>query len=225
MKSIEKLKQQQVDARTAHLQKLATACAQGFEQFTPEDTGRLKRAWLEACGEAGAESAVLPTLRPSRRSKYIFERIRGQWIKTHIQRVRLENLFEKWYPDGRKLGDFGQRMKRDLNKIIKREGKLKEQYDKWQQASNAPIILIGESKGHSFATLRTTVYGGRGTITGSGNSSKLKLTNKEPHAFIIDANTGMTEKVAAFIKGFGGKQVAAAAYKKRLAKARDAFEK
>ena len=224
MKSIEALKRQQTVARQAQLTALANNCAKGFEAFTPEDTGRLKKAWLEACGEVGADSAVLPSLKPSRRADRIYQRIRGQWINTHIQRVKLETLFNKWYPDGRKLGEFGQRMKRDLAKVVKREGKLKEQYDLWKQADQAPVIMIGRGGGHKYATLRTKVYGGRGAIRDHGERSELLLHNQEPHASIVDSNTGMKSKVARYLKMFGGKQLESK-YRTKLAEARKMFEK
>jgi len=211
--------------RRAAAKTMVNVVQAGFSALTPEDTGRLRRAWLEATGDAGADLKPLPVLRPSRWANRIYERIVGQWVQTHRKRLTLEKKFAFLYPPGAKVGPTGRKMQQDIKRLIKRDNRLKEEVDKFLPVKDGPVIVIGGRGLNPFATVRTAVYGGSGSLNESQSGVILmQLHNKEPHASIVAANTGVTRKVAAYVKAVGGKPMSAA-YRKKLQAVRAASKK
>lgn len=218
-KSTDQMQAARPESRLVAARGMANVASAAFERMCSRDTGRLLRGWMEAAGEAGAEMRVLPALQASRAAGKIYDRIVGQWVLTHKRRLALEKHFNFLYPPGSKLGAAGQKMRSDLRWLTKRDARLKEEVDKFLPVKDGPVIVIGGRGLNPYATVRTTVYGGRGFIKDVNGQAVLYLWNREPHASIVNANTQLNRKVGLFIKAMGGRQVGAA-YMKKLGVAR-----
>lgn len=213
------------EVRRAAAFKMLNVVQAAFATLTPEDTGRLRRAWLEATGAAGAELRPLPVLRPSLKAGGIYRRIVGQWVKTRQARAALEKKFAFLYPPGAKVGRSGRQMEKDIMRLTAREARMKEEVDKFLPVRDGPVIMIGGRGLNPMATVRTTVYGGTGSMVESQSGVIImQLHNKEPHASIVAANTGMMRKVTAYTRALGGKPMSAA-YRKKLAAVHQASKK
>lgn len=207
------------EARIASARQMATQVQRAHQQLDPGDTNRFTRGWLEACGEAGAETIPLPVLRPSRSAKGMYERITGQWLQAHKQVLAMKKRYDYLYPAGSKVGPVGRMMQQHLRRAIKRENRLKEELDKYLPMKNGPVIMIGGRGRDPYATVRTVVFGGKGFVRDAGDVALLYLWNREPHASIVNANLGINRQVSAMVRSIGGKPIGAA-YAAKLGAAR-----
>lgn len=192
-------------SRRDALRAMADAAGSAYDRISPRDTNRYVRAWLEAAGEAGSSPLMLPTLRPSRRAGYIKERILGQWLEVHRAVIRKDKWLKSMYPPGTKVGPMGRREQVKLEKLRKREARLKQEVDTLASGSEGALLLIGARGKNGFATLRAKVYGGRGFVHAA--SGTMYMWNREPHAQIIEAKLRTKAIVARYLKAVGAKMV------------------
>lgn len=199
-------------AREASLRGLANLAGDGFERFSPRATNRYVRAWLMAVGQAGSTPRPLPVLIPSN-NKYIKERITRQWVDQHKQVLSKEKWLTSWYPPGTKRGPFARRQFVILEKMKKREERLKEELEKLSGSETDSIILFGGRGKNGYATVRTKIYGGSGFT--DPISGVMYLRNLEPHAFIVEKKMHTKRIVERYVK-LAGNRVVSSRYATRL---------
>jgi len=192
-------------ARESALRGLVDIAAGAFDRLSPRDTNRYVRGWLEAVGQAGSSPRMMPALKAGRNSTYLRKRIIGQWVQQHRQVLRTEKWLNTWYPPGKKRGAFARRQFALLEKMKKREERLKQEIETLNASQTDAIILIGGRGKKGFATVRTNVYGGVGFI--DVLAGVLYLRNREPHAFIVEAKMRVKQKVGRYVNMLGGRTV------------------
>lgn len=199
------MKARMASGREIVLRGLADVAGRAFARLSPRDTNRYVRAWIEAVGQAGSSPMPLPALVASKGAEYIRKRITRQWVDQHRQRLRLEKLLSAWYPPGRKIGAWGRKKQRELEKMKKREERLAQEIETLAGSEGVAVILIGGRGKNGFATVRTKYYGGRGHVDVA--SGIVYLSNMEPHAAIIESKFKVKRTVNRLVKMTGAKIV------------------
>jgi hypothetical protein len=177
----------------------------------PRDTNRYVRGWLDAMNQTGAVLARLPVIEPSQYADRYQGTLEKALRAALSSRDRLERRISVLYPSGspkrgstpafRELTKLLRRAERRLDKLIE----YKQAFD----ASGGTAIVIGgfggnEQKGTLKPKVSARVYGGQGRIIDGAEQTAVVLTNREPHANLVERKYKVMRLSQSFVAASGG---------------------
>lgn len=162
------------------------------------DTNRYVRGFLLAGKELGATVPPIPAIQPSKYAERIRDLIETQKEQLGFRLGKLTRELNAMYPDGRPkrprstaYADMFKR-ERELTNLYE---KSKRELDRLNEGGDT-TLLIGflnsgnAQRGRKLLTVRHKVYGGTGTWVQSRGAVYAVVTNKEPHAKILERKWG-----------------------------------
>lgn len=184
-------------ARVLAVKTSAASFVRAVTALAHADTGRWRRAWIDAGNTAGVTSMALPPLRESQ-----FARKFKGVLRRSIRRNRFFLNQAARRGEGEKPWMFRARAQ------IERDTRLLAQLQPGAIAMN----LFG---GGREPRIIQRVYGGTGAIYSSTDSVVIVLRSLEPHAAIVESRFG-TIRAALAASGRAGTMVAASRYRAEI---------
>lgn len=177
----------------------------------PKDTNRYANGYIDAGNKAGVtRTPLLPINASSRHSKYV-EQLTEQLNFAQANVNHWERWKQRYEAEGGKrlLQPFYRKILAKLRSWTKTRDRAAEELAKAQgdpsilffggQLTRGDLGFAG-SRGRRLGTVRTKVYGGEGRVTvGGKGGAVVELTNKEPHARIVNAHSALGHPVATTI--------------------------
>jgi len=156
------------EARRAGLRELATPVLRQVESLAPRDTQRYVRAYMQAGQELGVPVAV-PQV------------VKGHFADEFLPRLKAQLSY--WMTRQRQYENAGRTREKYYRKILRRVNQCRTQLERWDPSA---IIVFGRH-GKTVTRAISQVYGGAGRFVDVGSRTFLQLTNKEPHARIVES--------------------------------------
>lgn len=188
--------------------------AQIMVRFSPTDTRRYLRGWAIANNSAGLPRVAVPPLRPGKIAGIAEDRLEEQIrsLTNLRQKARrdetywAEVLSVRYTRPGRKLDRWGNIYRQNLDKATRRADKIEKTLDRAVQAlsllrsinatGGAAVVFFGKKqkagRDPGLATVARVdgrTYGGEGRVVVTGDRAFTVLTNKEPHASIVESRS------------------------------------
>lgn len=200
-------------ARHAALRAVGSAAADYAARNAPRDTGRFKRGWLAAAAAAGVYAGPLPAIRRSRYLARYVETIRA-WADRQENLARtLQARIRTLYPDGpprRARTTYYQTLTRQLDAARRRAQKAYADLAELERHRHAIVIgglFVPGGRGGAGPRVRTTIYGGSGTLRDLGETTVLRLHNREPHTTLVERRVALVAGMNAAARAVGATRV------------------
>jgi hypothetical protein len=215
-------------AREAFLLAVGISFVQAVVKFSPRDTHRYVRGWMQAARGAGIRTDQLPAIVQSKKRDKIIEALTRQVSLTRAAEGRLRATMELWYVQAnRPRRGYYHTLQRKIEKAAERSARAEEELKKFLQATGAVVMMRGSGaalngyqrqlSGDAInLTVRDKVYGGRGRLTSGSTTSGLMLHNLEPHSRVVEKYRGVVRRARAAL-GAAGLQQLKGEYVGRLA--------
>lgn len=186
---------------------------QWMNDFAPMDTGRYKRAWIEAGNAAGLTRRPLPRLIESR-WKVKFEKALDAQIDRYIKKLeRIYGVLDAWYySKGRPLRKAGRKLEAEANRYKRRLAAAVEQKRRFLGAE-APVLVFdlfsngrsyraanGKSRFRRLTTVRDKIYGGDGKVLIEEGEGRVRLINREPHVRLVERRYRLIARANAAVR-------------------------
>jgi hypothetical protein len=216
---MEGMKRRGYIAREAYVLALGAIFVQHVVKFSPRDTHRYVRGWMEAAQGAKLKVGAIPALKPSRHIEGL-RKLAEHQLRLTREQIQLEELKLAWYEkasaDGKIRPKIGYYHKL-VNKIYEaktRADRAKEELDKALSSYEAIGMMRGSGaalngyernlKGTALnLTFRTKVYGGVGRLIRGSTKVALALHNREPHCRVVERYRKPVGKANAALRAAG----------------------
>lgn len=203
----------------------ATVFARAIVDGARRDTQRYVRAWAQANNLAGLPAIPVPELRPSKYAA-TYLAILGDQVDAFAARVsKYENLIEARFRRvnrpmrGKYYNELNAALQRAYTRLERAREELKNAAKR--HAIDMPDYLfmgllnkegqyrpmVGKNTrgrtARQLATIRTKVYGGSGEAVVNEGVSIFVLTNREPHARLLEHKYNYVRLAMQAVRGFG----------------------
>lgn len=194
------------DGRTVALRVLVKRAVVYIIDHAARDTHRFVRAYQEAGNDLGVGPFVVDAIQPGRYEHNV-RVLQNQLDYWQFRVDQMERAGRTQYKGVKKSGPNQTylRYKKFRDRAAQSLAKLLE------AGEGSGAIVIGgrkTAKGLSrLASVRTTVYGGRGVWIETDGQTLARIHNKEPHASIVNRNTYVVTNAMRAVRRYGGKRV------------------
>lgn len=190
------------EASKRQLRDMTTTLMARVSATAKRDTNRYVRGFLMAGRDLGANVGPIPNVQPSKHAKRIRELIERQVERFGFALGKTKRELEYLYPLGRpkrpRSTAYAELFakERELEKLYQR---AKEELDKLNEGGEATLLIgflhSGQAqKGRKLLSVRHRVYGGDGKFVVSRGATYAVVTNREPHAKILEKKWGAFKK-------------------------------
>lgn len=189
------------DARTVALTELVEGFVREVIKTAPRDSNRFVRAYQMAGNDLGFGPFAVAIVTDSR-------------YKANLR--RLQNQVNKWEYIVRRYEREGRTQYKGVKKTGPDQGYVKaKRFLKRAELELSKLdetsLVIGGRRGargvSRLSTVRSKVYGGRGSWIVAGGSTIARVHNMEPHASIVQRNTRVVSNALWKVGRFGAKRV------------------
>jgi hypothetical protein len=195
---MKRLRKNGASAREAYIVAVATSFLQNVVKFSPRDTNRYVRGWLEAGRGIGLSTSELPAIVNSKNRDKIVEAMVQQVGLLRRKEAKLMGVRKLWYEDSnRPRRGYFHTLNRNIEKATARAERAEEELRRFLAATGAVVMmrttgaalngyqrmLSGDAVN---LTVRDKVYGGRGRIIRGNFVTGVGLHNLEPHCRVVE---------------------------------------
>lgn len=181
--------------------------------LTPIDTGRLAAGYAQAANAAGLGPIAVPPIQPSKRAEEAERKLEEQ-IK-YFQKVveQLDRIIAAGGGQFQGKGIDRSTATRRRATAQRRVQRAQKQLEKWLGSNDRGIVIglffaAGGTTGNQVATtVREDVKGGTGSAVVTQFFSGYRIHNLEPHATLVERNTGTVKAALNGAKAFRIKRV------------------
>lgn len=213
------------DIARAGILAFADAWGDSMERISPVSTGRFLRAWQQGVVDAGGRQRSLQTIRPNKRRDDLIKgledliaRRQATLVRAREVKSKLDRYFLQREPPRPPTTPWAQRAVAFTKDIPKMESSIQKMIVALAQLIDQPSavvmgVLLGNNlnpeRGRRVVYVRGLVgkkgvYGGKGeVIEGRLGRAVLRVTNREPHAKVVDYKVKATSRALASAKGPG----------------------
>lgn len=189
-------------AREAYVLAMGSVFVNNVLKFSPVDTHRYVRGWMQAAQGAHLKVGELPQITPTRR-KHAIQEILSRQMKYTREQQRLEEFklaaYEQADREGKqrpRIGYYHKLVDR-IHTAQERAERARQELYKWVGSDSAIAMMRGSGaalngydrniKGTALnLTVREKVYGGRGRMVRGSSRAGLVLHNLEPHCKVVE---------------------------------------
>ncbi len=194
---------------------------------SPRDTMRYSRAWAMAGNQAGIGPFPVPEVRKSRFAEQWADRLAVQvverWKELQVARMAVDKTerslrsAEATIAQGRRSSAMQLRLRELRTRLTKlrkwgedaddRHRRSRTELDLYMASGGQGVLIFGKTRTRSgrprLTTVRAKVYGGVGRAEHTPERSTIMVSNREPHARIVEFKKRLAQKAAALLRQLG----------------------